>query len=42
MPNFGNILTIYNKFAWKPQNIRLGLGMYGFNPFENMNIAYNI
>ncbi|XP_039138843.1 uncharacterized protein LOC120276184 [Dioscorea cayenensis subsp. rotundata] len=37
--NFDNI---YNHFTCDPRNVRLGLATDGFNPFGNMNIAYNI
>ncbi|TYK13546.1 uncharacterized protein E5676_scaffold299G00220 [Cucumis melo var. makuwa] len=32
----------FSHFASEPRNVRLGLALDGFNPFENMSIAYSM
>lgn len=42
MQSWQNFDNIYNEFSCESRNVRLGLATNEFNPFENMNIAYNI
>nr|GFA73420.1 hypothetical protein [Tanacetum cinerariifolium] len=37
-----NFDTKYPNFAKEPRNVRLGLAADGFNPFGNLNQAYNM
>ena len=37
-----NFNKVHPSFAQEPQNVRLDLASYGFNPFVNMSISYNM